>query len=164
MLNKTIKIQCYIGVVSNFRTANLWKMTTPSRDRPLVLPNPSSGKGSWESLISHFEDVAAENSWNDDQKLLWLRVRLTDRACTAYTSLPQLIQASPQPLKRTTRTPRNHSQSGSNQAAKGSCISRNGTQEDRVKPKVGQNSKRTWSSWHTKHTQNCQTKRRNRWP
>ena len=75
-------------------------MTTPSRDRPLVLPNPSSGKGSWESLISHFEDVAAENSWNDDQKLLWLRVRLTDRACTAYTSLPAATKANYEDSKK----------------------------------------------------------------
>ena len=55
-------------------------MTTPSRDCPLVLPDPFSGKGNWESWLSHFEDVAAVSSWDDDQKLLWLRVCLTDQA------------------------------------------------------------------------------------
>jgi len=55
--------------------------------RPLVLPDPFSGEGSWDSWIVHFEDVAAVNNWGDAQKLLWLRVRLTGRARTAYQGL-----------------------------------------------------------------------------
>ena len=60
-------------------------MTTSSH--PLVLPDPFSGVGSWESWISHFDDVAVINSWDDEQKLLWLRIRLTDRARIAYQGL-----------------------------------------------------------------------------
>ena len=52
--------------------------------RPLVLPEPFTGDGSWTLWQSHFDDVAAVNGWDDAAKLLWLRVRLTGRARTAY--------------------------------------------------------------------------------
>ena len=45
------------------------------------------GKGDWDSLVTYFEDIVAVNSWEDDGKLLWLRVRLTERARTAYQGL-----------------------------------------------------------------------------
>ena len=56
--------------------------------KPLVLPEPFSGDGSWEDWSDHFENVAAVNKWDDAAKLLWLRVRLTGKAQTAYKNLP----------------------------------------------------------------------------
>ena len=64
-------------------------MTTLFCDRPLIPPDPFSGKRIWESWLRHFEDVAAVNSWDDEQKIFWLRVRITDQAHTAYTGLLQ---------------------------------------------------------------------------
>ena len=54
--------------------------------RPLMLPEPFTGDGSWTLWQSHFDDVAAVNGWDDAAKLLWLRVRLTGRARTACLS------------------------------------------------------------------------------
>ena len=55
--------------------------------RPLVLPEPFSGESNWDAWIGHFEDVAAVNGWEEQDKLLWLRVRLTGRARTAFQRL-----------------------------------------------------------------------------
>ena len=62
--------------------------------RPLVLPEPFSGDGSWSQWESHFEDVAAVNSWEEAAKLLWLRVRLTGRARTAYQRFSEETKTS----------------------------------------------------------------------
>ena len=61
--------------------------------RPLVLPDKFSGDGEWSQWICHFENVAAVNSWNEDSKLLWLKVRLTERAQMAFQHLPGDTQA-----------------------------------------------------------------------
>lgn len=66
----------------------------PPATRPLVLPEKFSGDGEWTQWICHFENVAAVNSWNDDNKLLWLKVRLTERAQLAFQHLPTDTQAS----------------------------------------------------------------------
>ena len=42
--------------------------------RPLVLPEIFTGEGNFDYWISHFESVAVVNKWNDNNKLLWLRV------------------------------------------------------------------------------------------
>ena len=55
--------------------------------RPLVLPEPFSGESSWDAWIGHFEDMAAVNGWEEQEKLLWQRVRLTGRARTAFQRL-----------------------------------------------------------------------------
>lgn len=57
--------------------------------RPRVLPEPFSGVGSWDQWKSHFEDVAALNEWDAAEKLLWLKVRLTGRARTAFQRLSE---------------------------------------------------------------------------
>ena len=62
--------------------------------RPLVLPEPFSGDGSWSQWESHFEDVAVVNSWEEEAKLLWLRVRLTGRARTAYQRFSEETKTS----------------------------------------------------------------------
>jgi len=61
--------------------------------RPLITPDSFSGKGNWEDWVDHFESAAAVNKWNDDAKMLWLRVRLTGRAQTAYKQLPEEARA-----------------------------------------------------------------------
>ena len=55
--------------------------------RPLVLPEPYDGTGSWSEWSFHFENVATVNSWDDAQKLQWLRVRVTGRAQKALLRL-----------------------------------------------------------------------------
>ena len=55
--------------------------------RPLVLPEPYDGSGSWSEWSFHFENVAAVNNWDDAQKLRWLRVRVTGRAQKALHRL-----------------------------------------------------------------------------
>ena len=40
--------------------------------RPLLTPEPFSGKGSFTEWLQHFEGVAAINKWDDTSKLLWL--------------------------------------------------------------------------------------------
>ena len=57
--------------------------------RPLVLPEPYSGEKDFTEWVDHFEDVAAINGWNENTKLAWLKVRLTDWAQTAFKRLPQ---------------------------------------------------------------------------
>ena len=55
--------------------------------RPLVLLEPFSGEGSWESLLCHFENVVDMIDWDDGKKLKWLKVRLTGKAQTAFQRL-----------------------------------------------------------------------------
>ena len=62
--------------------------------RPLVLPEPFTGEGSWDQWIAHFENVAAVNGWDDAAKLLWLRARLTKRAQTAYQKFTEEAKTS----------------------------------------------------------------------
>ena len=62
--------------------------------KAVVLPEPFNGEASWEEWKLHFEDVAAVNEWTDDQKLKWLRVRLTGRAQKAFHRLPEEAQAT----------------------------------------------------------------------
>ena len=56
--------------------------------RPLVLPDPFNGTGSWDDWIDHFASVAAVNEWDEDKQLLWLKVRLTGTAKKTFNSLP----------------------------------------------------------------------------
>ena len=55
--------------------------------RPVVLPEIFSGEGSWTDWSDHFSNVAALNRWDEEAKRLWLRVRLSGRAQTAYKRL-----------------------------------------------------------------------------
>ena len=62
--------------------------------RPVVLPEPFDGQSSWGDWKVHFEDVAEVNTWSVEQKLQWLRVRLTGHAQKASHRLPDESQAS----------------------------------------------------------------------
>ena len=42
----------------------------------------------------HFESVSAVNEWSDDDKILWLRVRLMGKAYMAYSGLSHETQQS----------------------------------------------------------------------
>ena len=44
--------------------------------------------------MDHFNNVAAVNSWDGEQKLLWLKVRMTGRAQTAFKKLPDDAKGS----------------------------------------------------------------------
>ena len=57
----------------------------PGRMHPLVLPEIFDGDKSFTDWICHFESVAAVNGWSEEDKLLWIRVRLTGKAHVAYT-------------------------------------------------------------------------------
>jgi hypothetical protein len=62
--------------------------------RPLVLPEPYDGvTASWPEWAAHFENVAIVNKWeSDDDKLKWLRVRLTGKAQTAFMRFPGAVR------------------------------------------------------------------------
>ena len=62
--------------------------------KPVVLPKPFNGETSWDEWSVHFENVAAVNEWNAEQKLQWLKVRLTGRAQKAFQRLPEATQAT----------------------------------------------------------------------
>ena len=68
------------------------EMATPIR--PVIAPEPFTGEGSWDDWIDHFESVAAVNKWEDAQKLLWIRVRMTGRAQRAYKNLSEEAKGS----------------------------------------------------------------------
>lgn len=67
-------------------------MTAPPK--PVVLPDPYKGEGSWEQWEYHFLNVAAVNAWDDSNKLKWLKVRMTGRAQIAFQRLPDATKAS----------------------------------------------------------------------
>ncbi len=57
------------------------------KSRPLVMPDSFSGESSWDEWIGHFESVALVNEWDDAAKCLWVQVRLTGKAQTAWRRL-----------------------------------------------------------------------------
>ena len=72
---------------------------TATATRPLVLPEKFNGTGNFDEWISHFEGIAAINKWTEDDKSLWLKVRLTDKAHVALTRLPNDAHGSYASLK-----------------------------------------------------------------
>ena len=74
-----------------------------STTRPVLTPDPYSGEGSWDDWVDHFESVAEVNKWDGAAKLLWIRVRLTGRAQTAFKQLPEEARASYAECKKALR-------------------------------------------------------------
>ena len=62
--------------------------------KPLVLPEPFNGDESWQQWSYLFNNVAAVNSWSDEDKLKWLKVQLIGRAQTAFQRLSEDNRAS----------------------------------------------------------------------
>mgnify|MGYP003471814088 CR=1 FL=1 len=64
--------------------------------KPVLLPEPYSGEsGSWDDWIDQFECIAEVNKWTTgEEKLKWLRVRLTGKALTALRKLPENARSS----------------------------------------------------------------------
>jgi len=62
--------------------------------RPLVLPEVFDGQKSFDEWVSHFQNVLTVDGWNDANKLLWLKVRLTGKAHMAFVQLAHETQQS----------------------------------------------------------------------
>ena len=52
--------------------------------RPVITPDAFNGELSWDEWIDHFESVARVNEWDDATRLLWLEVRMTGKAQSAW--------------------------------------------------------------------------------
>ena len=63
--------------------------------RPVLLPDPFDGeKTSWPDWVTHFQHVAAINKWESaDEKLKWLRVRLTGKAQAALSRCSEAVRS-----------------------------------------------------------------------
>ena len=58
------------------------------RKRPVITPDSFNGDSAdWDAWIGHFESMVWVNDWDDPAKLLWLQVRLTGKAQTAWNRL-----------------------------------------------------------------------------
>lgn len=62
--------------------------------KPVLLPELFTGEShNWTEWFEHFQSVAEVNKWaTSEEKLKWLRVRLTAKAQTAYRRLPQNVR------------------------------------------------------------------------
>ena len=55
--------------------------------RPLVLQEKFDGTGNFAEWINHFVSIAALNKWSEEEKTLWIWVRLTEKAHVALMQL-----------------------------------------------------------------------------
>ena len=62
--------------------------------RLVIVPEYFSGEGSYEDLLDQFKSIPEINHWNSEQKLMWLKVRLTGRALMAYKKFPTTTRGS----------------------------------------------------------------------
>lgn len=60
-------------------------------NRPIIMPDAYNGETGtrWDQWIAHFDSVAQVNGWDRPTRLLWLQVRLTGKAQTAWERLDQ---------------------------------------------------------------------------
>ena len=72
-----------------------WRSRPSGMAKPLLLPEPFDGETTgWSEWMDHFESVAAVNKWvSGEDRLKWLRVRLTGKAQTAFRRLPDDVKA-----------------------------------------------------------------------
>ena len=56
--------------------------------KPIILPDSYSGESNWEQWLLHYNDSASVNSWDDDKKLSFLKVRPMGRAQAVIHRLP----------------------------------------------------------------------------
>ena len=69
----------------------------------LVLPEKFDSMGNFEEWISHFESITVLNKWNEEEKTLWILVRLTEKAHVALTQLPGSTTEAYSSIKRPLR-------------------------------------------------------------
>ena len=68
-------------------------MSTPEGEagakppRPLITPDAYDGENTWDEWIGHFNSVSRVKDWNNQAKLLWLKVRLVGKARKAWNQL-----------------------------------------------------------------------------
>ena len=62
--------------------------------KPLLLPEVFGGEPqSWTEWLEHFESVAAINKWESaEEKMKWLKVRITGQARMAFRKFPASVQ------------------------------------------------------------------------
>ena len=68
-------------------TQPVFRSELAGASRPLVSPDSFSGLSNWAEWIDHFEAAALVNGWDSETKRLWLPVRLTGKAQTAWKRL-----------------------------------------------------------------------------
>ena len=63
--------------------------------KPLLLPEPFDGETTgWSEWMDHFGSVATVNKWvSGEDRLKWLRVRLTGKVQMAFRRLPDDVKA-----------------------------------------------------------------------
>ena len=65
-----------------------------SDDGVTVLPQNFTGMEDWDSWVSHFESISTIHGWNNNEKLMWMRVKLVDKAAIAFEQLSHVTKAS----------------------------------------------------------------------
>ena len=86
-----------IGASCNCRhilDSDLSPLTVAMAQQPMLLPDPFDGeKTSWPEWETHFKHVAAIKKWESaDEKLKWLRVRLTGKAQAAFSRCSEAVR------------------------------------------------------------------------
>ena len=106
------------GQLLHWRSRQLEEMANA---KPLLLPEVFGGDPqSWTEWLEHFESVAAINKWESaEEKMKWLKVRITGQARMAFRISFQLV------YKLNMRSVLKHSSSVLNRTAKKSCIGQN---------------------------------------
>ena len=80
--------------INDLHTKNNQSTGGQSHTQLLVLPEIFDGDRSFADWICHFKNVSAVNGWSDNDRILWLRVRLTGKAYMAYSWLSHEMQQS----------------------------------------------------------------------
>ena len=63
-------------------------------DGVTVLPQNFTRMEDWDSWVSHFESISAIHGWSNNEKLMWMRVKLVDKAAVAFRQLSHVTKAS----------------------------------------------------------------------
>ena len=67
-----------------------------SDDNPVLLPDKFDGGQRFDEWMSQFECISKINGWNDGEKALWLRARVTREAHVAYNHRPRSVREAVQ--------------------------------------------------------------------
>lgn len=83
----------YGTVMSQENPASEGSCQQPQKVRPVITPDAFNGELSWDEWIGHFESVARINEWDDATRLLWLEVRMTGKAQSAWRRITDEAKA-----------------------------------------------------------------------